>query len=118
MGVNPKEQLFDTVKKKLMTAFIGAIDELEKSDFSQLWGGSEGPTNGDQKRWKRVYQNLRREILNNGNDQIRDLVEEFVRFDVKFSRYKMTLPYIADEEELAAYKKQQLRILDKGQNNA
>ena len=81
-------------KKKIQTTMIGALSTLEKR-FGFLWGqDQEGDLTPEQEHMKELYEEIRSEILDRGNNQMRNLEAEFVQYDIKWLRYNMKLPVI------------------------
>lgn len=88
-----KDRLSKILKKKIQTTMIGALSTLEEN-LGYLWGdGSPNPTE-DQKRMKAVYEKIRSEILDKGNNQARNIDAELSQYDVEWLRYSMNMPVI------------------------
>lgn len=84
-----KDKLFKVAKKKIQTTMIGSISTIEKSlDF--LWDTDE-PTL-EQEKLKNIFEEMRSEILDRGNTQIRNLENEFLNYDIVFKKYTIHLP--------------------------
>lgn len=64
-------QLYELLRKRIMTTMIGAIASLEK--FSDLMTEEE-------------FQSLRTEIMDKGNDQIRKLKEDLSGFSISIKK--------------------------------
>lgn len=89
-----KERLLKIGKKKIQTTMIGALSTLEKR-FGFLWGQEEdGDLTPEQEHMKELYEETRSEILDRGNNQMRNLEAEFVQYDIKWLRYNMKLPVL------------------------
>ena len=86
-----KDKLLSVSKKKIQTTMIGAISTLE-SHFGFLWD-VENPT-AEQKQLKSIFEEMRSEILDRGNTQIRNLENEFANYDITWKKYTMNLPFI------------------------
>ena len=71
---------------------IGALSTIEKN-FGFLWGyeNSEELT-PEQAHMKEVFDEVRAEILDRGNNQIRNLEAEFANYEINWLRYRMTMP--------------------------
>ncbi len=82
-----KERLKKIARKKIQTTMIGALDTVEQN-LGFLW---EGDTQ-QAKQLKEIYDVVRQEILDRGNDQIRNLDNELNQYDVEWLRYHLTLP--------------------------
>ena len=94
-----KERLLKIGKKKIQTTMIGALSTLEKR-FGFLWGQEEdGDLTPEQEHMKELYEETRSEILDRGNNQMRNLEAEFVQYDIKWLRYNMKLPVLPVTQE-------------------
>lgn len=83
-----KNRLFEASKKKIQTTMIGAIASLEKS-LGFLWEGD-----GDQhEEFRIIFQELRSEILDRGNTQIRNLENEFLNYEISWKKHTINLPF-------------------------
>ena len=87
-----KERLLKISKKKIQTTMIGALSTVEKH-FGFLWGheSSESLT-PEQEHVKALYEEVRSEILDRGNNQARNLEAEFANYDINWLKYQITLP--------------------------
>jgi hypothetical protein len=71
---------------------IGALSTLEKS-FGFLWGHESSETlTPEQEHLKEIYDEVRSEILDRGNNQARNLEAEFSAYEISWLRYQITLP--------------------------
>ena len=87
-----KERLLKISKKKIQTTMIGALSTVEKH-FGFLWGHeSSEPLSPEQEHLKEIYNEVRSEILDRGNNHARNLETEFAAYDINWLRYKITLP--------------------------
>jgi|TARA_R110002020_G_scaffold155537_4_gene336617 hypothetical protein len=88
-----KERLLKISQKKIQTTMIGALSTIEKY-FGFLWGHetSDGELTPEQSHMKQQFEEVRAEILDRGNNQIRNLEAEFVSYDINWLRYQMKLP--------------------------
>ena len=87
-----EERLFRIIQKKLQTSFIGAISEFEKK-FGKLWGHGLGlaECTENQQKWRKLWDETRNKILNNGNNQIRALESELKLHNICWTGYHMNL---------------------------
>jgi len=83
---NSKRRLMKIVEKKCQTIMIGAIAQIEESLGSELWGDKDQSVDG--KYWFEKFQALRNKILNNGNTQIRAIMDELSNHTVTWERYQ------------------------------
>ncbi len=87
-----KERLLKISKKKIQTTMIGALSTVEKH-FGFLWGHeSSEPLTPEQEHVKALYEEVRSEILDRGNNQARNLEAEFANYDINWLKYQITLP--------------------------
>ena len=75
-------RLSRNMKKKIQTTMIGALSSVEKH-FGFLWE-QEGVSEEQKESLKKVYDDLRSEILDKGNHQLRNV-------DAELSDYEITL---------------------------
>ena len=82
-----KERLKKIARKKIQTTMIGALDTIEKH-LGFLWEDDSQQS----KQLREIYADVRQEILDRGNDQIRNLDNELNQYDIEWLRYHLTLP--------------------------
>lgn len=80
-----RNRLYNTSKTKIKTTMIGALATIEKH-FSFLI--EEDPS------MKAVFDEVRSEILDKGNTQIRNLEVEFSKYDIVSKNTNIVLPFI------------------------
>jgi hypothetical protein len=99
-----KERLKKISQTKIKTTMIGALSAFEKG-FGFLMGLDEdGNSTGkslspEEQHMRDVYEQVRNEVLDLGNNQIRNLFTELELYDVKWNRYHMTLPVMPQGPE-------------------
>lgn len=86
-----RKRLCNITETKMKTTFIGAISSIEKL-FGFLWGSDleASERTREQKEFYELWQELRTEILNNGNNQLRALLNEIANHIVQWNRYTAT----------------------------
>lgn len=82
-----KKRLKKVAGKKIQTTMIGALDIIERY-LGFLWEDD----NEEALRLKQIYSEVRQEILDRGNTQIRNLETEIDQYDVEWLRYSLSLP--------------------------
>ena len=82
-----KKRLMDIIEKKIKTTMIGALDSIE-NNFGFLWN----EYSDEAMKMRGVYDKVRNEILDRGNNQIRNIRIELEQYSVEWLRYHMTLP--------------------------
>jgi len=87
-----KNRLKSIAKKKFTTCFIFAISEFEKVWGQELWGhGLPDEKLTDVQRANRVrWEQVRRDILDKGNNQLRGFESEIDLHNIDFKGYTIT----------------------------
>lgn len=94
-----KDRLSKIIRKKIETTMIGALSTIEDS-FGFLWGqGQDEPLSEEQEIMKDLFQNVRSEILDRGNNQARNVDAELAQYDVEWKKYSITLPVMNSRQE-------------------
>ncbi len=95
-----KQQLERHVEKKFKTTMIGALVAFEKH-FGDLWGQDkyEEDLTEEEKLMYAKWEVARTEILNNGNNQKRAILDEVSQYTIKFNKFE-TKFIIQDKKEL------------------
>lgn len=93
------ERLRFFMEKRLQTTMIGALARIEKT-FGYLWGqNKEGDLTPTEEDFADEWDNLRNEILNYGNNQIRQVKEDFYRHGGLFkNNYSYTFNVRKDDK--------------------
>ena len=87
-----KERLFIISSKKIKTTMIGALSTLE-AHFGFLWGhDAEESLTPEQEHMKTIFEQVRSDILDKGNTQIRNVEAELATYDVTWNRYRYQIP--------------------------
>ena len=86
-----KDRLLKEINKRINTTMIGAIASVEKY-FGKMWGFENDDITPQQQRMKEIFEELRSEILDKGNAQIRNFEAELSSYDVVWNRYHIDLP--------------------------
>ena len=89
-----KDRLSKILKKKIQTTMIGALSTIEEN-FGFLWQSDSGQLTDDQKLMKDLYQKVRSEILDKGNNQARNIDAELAQYEVEWLRYNMKIPVVS-----------------------
>jgi hypothetical protein len=86
------KQLSDIFQKKIRTSFIGAISQFEET-FGHLWGHNKDKTERtpQEKEFFDKWMLARTNILNNGNNQIRAMLNELPQYTITWNRYKTSM---------------------------
>ena len=93
-----KERLIKICSTKVKTTMIGALSIIEKN-FGFLWGLDENgrdtgkELDSDEQYMKELFDNVvRSDILDLGNNQMRNMSAEIQQYNVEWKRYHLQLP--------------------------
>ena len=65
----------------------------ERYNFGFLWGyESSDELTPEQEHMKELFEEVRADILDRGNNQIRNLEAEFTNYEINWLRYRITIP--------------------------
>lgn len=97
--LDSKERLSKILKKKIQTTMIGALSTIEEN-LGFLWNNnSSQELTKEQEHMKNIYNKIRSEILDKGNNQTRNIDAELSQYDVEWLRYSMTMPVIQQQKK-------------------
>ena len=96
--LDSKDRLAKILKKKIQTTMIGALSSIEEN-FGFLWNSKQDELTKDQEIMKDLYQKVRSEILDKGNNQARNIDAELAQYDVEWLKYSIKIPVITNKEE-------------------
>ena len=83
-----KRKLIDSVTLRLRTVMIGALARFE-NEFGALWGHNKGgPKTQQQLDLYNKWQKVRTEILDLGNNNIRDAERDIAQYTLSWNRYR------------------------------
>ena len=95
-----KKRLSNIVSTKIKTSFIGAISSCEKN-FGFLWGHGkdESELTKQELEMKELWEEVRTEILDNGNTQLRAASNEIDNYSISWERYSLGINIDKDKED-------------------
>jgi hypothetical protein len=93
-----EKQLLYSIETKLTTLMIGSIARFENS-FGYLWNNGDDPMNDTQEMFRQKWEDLRIDLLNHGNYQIRLANNQIVDFFEKPNKYKYKYTFINPEKK-------------------
>ena len=95
-----KERLERALKKRMTTTMIGALDKFEKA-FGYLWGSekddNEKLTKDEQDNW-RIWGQIRKQVLDGGNNQLRSMLRDLENYEVDFKGYYVEFKRTTQED--------------------
>lgn len=86
-----KERLSKILKKKIQTTMIGALSSIEEN-LGFLW--NEDNPKISKAEMTQIYNKIRSEILDKGNNQARNVDAELAQYEVEWLRYSIKIPVI------------------------
>jgi hypothetical protein len=91
--VDSKKRLSKSIEKKFKTTFIGALSFFEEL-FGDEWGHKkpEHKLTPEQLEKRKLWEQVRTSVLNNGNNQLRSALTEISEYSVEWDRYKTNIP--------------------------
>lgn len=95
-----KGKLADSIKKSIDTTMIGAIARFEDA-FGELWGHGkdERDLNEVELAARETWNIVRTSVMDNGNTQLRMLVNSLDRYVIKFNRFSIKFVTKRDNKE-------------------
>mgnify|MGYP006285662493 CR=1 FL=1 len=88
-----KDRLSKILKKKIQTTMIGALSTIEEN-FGFLWSNKDAKLTPAQEEMRDLYQKVRSEILDKGNNQARNIDAELAQYDVEWLKYSIKMPVV------------------------
>jgi len=87
-----KKRLSNIITTKIKTSFIGAISSCEKN-FGFLWGHGkdEDDLTEQELSMREMWEEIRTDILDNGNTQLRAATNEIENYSINWDRYSIDL---------------------------
>lgn len=95
------DRLIKIIETKVRTSFIGALAQFEELIGKELWGFGKpnDKCDEDELYWRKLYQQVRTNVLNNGNAQLRALQSEIIHYSIEWNRYQLGGRLDADNQE-------------------
>lgn len=84
-----KDRLSKILKKKIQTTMIGSLSTIEEH-LGFLWDGDSK----EHAEMRKIYEKIRSEILDKGNNQSRNIDAELSQYEVKWLKYQLQLPVV------------------------
>jgi hypothetical protein len=89
IALGHKKRLIANIEKKFRTAMIGTLARCEEQ-LGFLWGHGKDFSilDKNQREFRVVWDNLRTEILNHCNNQLRAAIEEISEYNITWNQYR------------------------------
>lgn len=93
-----KKRLSNIITTKVKTSFIGSISACE-NHFGILWGHGKNDEELDDNEiaMREIWEDVRAQILDNGNTQLRAAMNEIEDYTISWNRYSIKMP-VKDQE--------------------
>lgn len=96
-NINNQNDLLDMLETRFKTIMIGAISRFENS-FGYLWAHGDEPNTQNEQLFSEKWEQLRIDLLNHGNNQIRLALSDTVNFFRKSNRYQYNYKFIMKDK--------------------
>jgi hypothetical protein len=87
---NSKKRLLKNIEKKFKTTMIGALARFEEG-FGDLWGHGKRELTSEELEFRKIWEDVRTEVLNNGNNQLRGAQDEIANYTMSWDKYHTEL---------------------------
>lgn len=87
------EKILLDIEKRFKTLMIGSLSRFEQS-FGYLWNHGHEPTNEKEEFFRDKWEDLRYDLLNHGNNQIRLAISELSDALDKESKYTYKYQFV------------------------
>lgn len=85
--------IISNLEKRFKTLMIGSISRFEQS-FGYLWNHGYEPTDDKEEFFRDKWEDLRYDLLNHGNNQIRLAINDLNDYIKNESKYKYNYQFI------------------------
>lgn len=87
------EKILKEMEKRFKTLMIGSLSRFEQS-FGYLWNHGHEPTDEKEEFFRDKWEDLRYDLLNHGNNQIRLAITDLNNYLNKESKYAYQYNFI------------------------
>jgi len=87
----------DNIETRFKTLMIGSISRFEKH-FGYLWNHGEEPNTQSEEKFRNLWEDLRIDLLNHGNNQIRLAMNEIEK-EFKKSKYQYNYDFVIKKKK-------------------
>ena len=87
------ERLNKSIERKFRTTFIGSLSSFEEA-FGHIWRNREPEEllTPEELKNRRLWEQVRTNVLNNGNNQLRAAQSEIAEYTVEWNRHQTNIP--------------------------
>jgi len=87
-----RRQIMDQIEKRFKTIMIGSLARFEK-EFGYLWNNEEEPNTKQEVYFREKWEELRNDLLDHGNNQIRHGLQDLGRYLSSVEKYNLQIFY-------------------------
>lgn len=87
-----RRQIIEQIETRFKTIMIGALARFEK-EFGSLWNYNNEPTNDQEAYFGDKWEDLRHDLLDHGNNQIRQGLDELNMYLNNVEKYRLQVFY-------------------------
>lgn len=92
-----RRQIIEQIETRFRTIMIGALARFEK-EFGGLWNNNHDPSNDQELYFRDKWEDLRSDILDHGNNQMRQGLEELTEYLNTVEKYRLQVFYNHNKE--------------------
>lgn len=91
-------ELIQNIEIRFKTLMIGSISRFEKY-FGYLWNHGDEPNTKSEEKFREIWETLRVDLLNHGNNQIRLAIDEMLDvLNSKDNKYRYNYKFIMNNK--------------------
>lgn len=87
-----RRHIIEQLEKRFKTVMIGALARFE-NEFGYLWNNNDEPSSGQEAYFRDKWEDLRSDLLDHGNDQMRNGIEDLNRYLNGVEKYHLQIFY-------------------------
>jgi hypothetical protein len=95
--IHSRRLIIEQLEKRFKTIMIGSLARFEK-EFGYLWNNDEDPNTDQEVFFRDKWEDLRHELLDHGNDQMRNGVQDLNDYLNHVEKYNLQIYYNRGEE--------------------
>jgi hypothetical protein len=92
-----QNKIIKDIETRLKTIMIGSISRIENT-FGYLWNHGNEPKTKNQEVFAEKWENLRLSLLNHGNHQIREAVDDLADFFENQKHYSYNYNFVLNNK--------------------
>ena len=87
-----RKEILDKIEKRFKTIMIGGLARFEQ-EFGYLWNNDEAPTTKQEAYFRDKWEDLRNDLLDHGNNQIRNGIQDLHNYLNTVEKYNLQIFY-------------------------